>query len=655
MSQAYLDDDKCGSPLEKLEGEPVKIPVPDDLPALKPKPPKMLGEAETQASYGRFTPVRHVPYDEAGRWIAKIEVTPIQVLRPQNNTTLLMNDSRFVESQDGVFSVRNGKTQQQITNAVIRIVGIKRVWHTENDFDEFFICRVGCKDAWGNETYEIEIEKSDYKNLFRRIHQKYPEVFLSNQDVDSQEAYLTKVFQSKSELPVENVSKQIGWLTINGRPIYHMGVDPYYLKHEYKLPDVRYVDKRAVFLQGILFLQVGNLNNEICTLWIVVHIGHTLYWFDKAGVKFRSLLFLKGSTNLFKTAVSSVITNVFQMDRNDSFKRLDSTKASLQDYLSKNQDNTVLIDDFSNTVGANNKKMIENVEFIVRAVGDRQFPGKMSISDLSKTKDTKIRCVVIATGEEAFGLSTSSEYRMITLNVTEGTFDPRYLSPYQYDPNIMRTYFALYIQFLQENGARIVGHCKKNLALYRNRFRDIKIPRFIDAAVALSLQVDILQEFAKYCGANEETILRKCYDVIHSVLQQNQASSATGKPEVRFIKALMQSIGTDRFNTLADNEKLYAENESNFIGFLDKPNNQIWLRFADAFNLVRRFYSQLGEQFLTQESTIKELLVRQGIAVGTINENGGNQYLMRAKRGSRKYMLVLNLSRVQEVLKGVSF
>lgn len=641
---------ELGEPLKKLEGEPVKIPVPDNLPELKPKPPKILSKAETHASYAWFDPVRHVYDNVKQQWIVEIDVSSTQPVRPQIRTESLTDDSLFVETQNGVFSVRNGKTKQQITNACIRIVRVKLVWYTEKEHDTFLICRVGCKDAWGDETNELESEQSDYKNIFKKIHRKWPEVFLSYQDGDSLEAYLTAVFQSKGELPVANVSKQIGWLTINGRPIYHMGVDPYYLKYE--LPDVRYVDKGTVFLQGFSFLQVGNYNKEICTLWLVVHAGPTLYWFDKTGVKFRSLLFLKGSTNLFKTAVSSVITNVFQVDRNDSFKRLDSTKASLQDYLSKNRDNTVLIDDFSNTVGANNKKMVENVEFIVRAVGDRQFPAKMSISDLSKTKDTKIRCVVIATGEEAFGLSTSSEYRMITLNITEGTFDPEYLSLYQDDPNIMRTYFALYIRFLQENGARIVELCKKKLALYRNQFRDIKIPRFIDAAVALSLQVDILQEFAMYCGANEEfilNILRNCYDVIYNVLQQNQASSATGKPEVRFIQALMQSIGTDN---LADNEKLYAENESNFIGFCDEPNNQIWLRFADAFNLVRRFYSQLGEQFLTQENTIKELLVRQGIAVGTINENGGSQYLMRAKRGSRKYMLVLNMSKVQEILKG---
>lgn len=163
---------KLGEPLKKLEGEPVKIPVPDDLPELKPKPPKILSEAETHASYAWFNPVRHV-YDDAKRqWIVEIDVSPTQPVRPQISTESLTDDSLFVETQNGVFSVRNGKTKQQITNACIRIVRVKLVWYTEKEYDTFLICRVMCKDAWGDETNELEIEQSDYKNIFKKIHRK---------------------------------------------------------------------------------------------------------------------------------------------------------------------------------------------------------------------------------------------------------------------------------------------------------------------------------------------------------------------------------------------------------------------------------------------------------------------------------------------------
>lgn len=467
---------------------------------------------------------------------------------------------------------------------------------------------------------------------------------------------MTKVFQSASNLPIENVSDKIGWMSINGHTVYYIGIDSYY--KGYELPDMSYSNRRTVFLQGFSFLQVGNFNNEVFILWLVAHIAYSLYWFDKAGVKFRSLLFLKGETNLFKSAIAEVITNVFKVDRTQSSKRLNSTRASLQEYLSKSPDNFVLIDDLSNSVGANNKKMIENAEFVIRAIGDGQFPGKMSISDRSKIKDIQVRCTVVATGEEAFGLSTSSEYRMITLNVVKGTFNPQILSQYQDDPTMLRDYYALYIQFLQNCGTRIVELCKSRLPQYRNYFRNLSVPRFIDAAVALSLQVDTLQEFARYCGACEEAVqktLQSCHGVILDVLQRNQASTVTGKPEVRFIKALMQSIGTDKCNGLADNEEVYAKDESNFIGFRDTDNNQIWLRFVDSINLVKKYYWQLGEQFLTKETTLKDTLVRQGIAVGKINENGVNQYLMRAKKGSRKYLLVLNMPKVYEILEGDGF
>lgn len=180
MALRYADAE-WDPPSEKLEGESTKIPIPKEPPPFIPKPPKILGEVETRACYGWFTLARYVPDHDSGRWVPKIDVTST----PTQYTDLLTDNSRFSESQKGVFSVRNGKTQQQVTNARVRVDKIRRVWHTENDFDDSLICRVSCKEAWGEETQEIEIKKSEYKNLFKKIHQKWPSVFLSTQDGDS--------------------------------------------------------------------------------------------------------------------------------------------------------------------------------------------------------------------------------------------------------------------------------------------------------------------------------------------------------------------------------------------------------------------------------------------------------------------------------------
>ena len=190
----------------------------------------------------------------------------------------------------------------------------------------------------------------------------------------------------------------------------------------------------------------------------------------------------------------------------------------------------------------------------------------------------------------------------------------------------------MYIQFLRDYGEWVVEHCKTCQSHYRNQFRSLEVPRFIDD----NRFFETLQNF---------------YNVIIYVLTTNQAASSTDKPEIRFIVALMQSIGTDRSNGLADDEKLYVEDETRFIGFYDRLNDQIWLRFPEAYALVKNYYSQPGQQFFVNEKSIKESLVRQVIAVGKINEHGANQYLVKAKKASRKLMLVLNITKVYDILK----
>ena len=642
------------SVLKKQQGEPVQISYPEKISMPERESIRRIENEEAVPYFGRYQPARPKLDANTGIWIPTIDVGNIQDISVKVDEEITLTDGlRFEASRNGVYAIKRGGERQQITNAVIEISQVKRIWVTEKDFSECYVCKVYCRETWGDMSHEIEIEKKDYKNLYKKIHQAFPAVFLSSQDVDTLNAYLTKIFQQTGELFVENLYQKSGWLTVNNVTAYRVGVDPYY--SEFEIPYVSDFNRTTIFQNGLYFLRVGNFNNEICILWLTSHIAYSLYWLNKAGIKFRSILFLKGKTNLFKTAVASVLTNVFCLNREKALIRLSSTPASLQEYLSKSQDNLVCIDDFSNTVGADNQKLTKNAEFVIRAVGDGQFSGKMKIGDLKKINDTSIRCAVVVTGEEEFGLSLSSEYRMIVLNILEGTFNPDILSTYQAEPAILRNYFALYIRFLTENHQWLVQYCRENLNPYRRKFYQLEVPRFVDSAVALSLQVDILRQFAKYCGIDDssEKFLEGCYETILNVLRQNQKASATGKPEILFLNALIQSIGTDSRSNLADSEEQYVEDESAFIGFWDRIDNRIWLRFPEAYALVKRYYSMQGGNFIVKEQTIKELLVRKGISEGKLsNGKGGNEFLVKAKKGTRKRMLVLNINKVNEILEG---
>ena len=227
---------------------------------------------------------------------------------------------------------------------------------------------------------------------------------------------------------------------------------------------IPYCERLDIFIEGSGFRQIGHENDVIEILWIVAHIALSLFWFRKFVVDFRSVIFLKGKTNLFKTMVVSFLANIFAKNRRKASIRLSSTKAYTQEFVTKMRDNLVLVDDFSNTVGADNTQARENAETAIRVVGDGMFSGKMNVNDLSKGRVDDVQCVVALTGEEELGLSKSSLYRLIVLQIVEGTFDPKEMALYDERHDLLQLYFSLFVQFLTEFGFCLVDICALHFA-----------------------------------------------------------------------------------------------------------------------------------------------------------------------------------------------
>ena len=197
--------------------------------------------------------------------------------------------------------------------------------------------------------------------------------------------------------------------------------------------------------------------------------------------------------------------------------------------------------------------------------------------------------------------------------------------------------------------------------LYLSRYRayyeqELQTRRLIDAAAGLRLLADFVLQFASYCGVGdaEKAELMQLFErSILDLLQQHQENSKKQKPEVRFLYALLQSIGTSSNNSLAQDEDTYAIDESRYIGFHDKAESLLWVRMESAWSIVEQYYKRQGEDWMTKMQTIKELLLKKGISDGKKMPDGeaGNEYLRRARKGSRKRMLVLHQDVVEELLK----
>ena len=638
--------------LNKQDGTPFEKPLPDVLPQWNPNPPRILTEEQRAQCFGQIQPMVARFNQTANTWEAAANI-PATV-----TSTISLAGENFVVTERGLYQSKNGETTgKKISSVTLEITKIERRWSGKK-IKEILHVEVSCANEQGTVAKTIKIPAGDFKKIFETIRRELPAAYTSLGDFDAKEEYLTQVYRRDAEkAEVEYHSDLGGWVEFEGvPPRFYVGEDKFYAGMEILPPIVPYRNHREIFIDGFSFRKIGHENDVIEILWIVAHIALSLFWFRKFGIDFRSVIFLKGKSNLFKTTVGSFLANIFALNRRKSSIRLTSTKAYTQEFVTKMRDNLVLLDDFSNTVGADNTKARENAETAIRAVGDGMFSGKMNVNDLSEGRVDDVQCVVALTGEDELGLSESSLYRIIVLPIIEGTFDFKEITLCDERHYLLQGYFALFVRFLEDYGFNIVKECASHFAEYRELYREkLSVPRFIDAAAALAVEIDLIVEFGRYCGMNEAEMAiyrQHALNSVEKVMRQNFKSAKESLPDLRFLHALMQSIGTGKYNGLAASEAEYVADSASFIGFREDSTGTMWLRFDDAYNLVEKFYQRQNEQFLTTAKTIKEILLRKGLSEGKLipEGQGGSEYLRKSKKPPRKWFLVLKMDAVEKFL-----
>ncbi len=406
--------------LEKQEGEPVKIPLPEVLPPWNPKTPHILPEEHRTQCFGYIQPMVARFNQNFGVWEAIVNIPATAT------STISLTGENFIVGEGGLYQLRDGDKQgRKIANTTLTINKIERRWSGKK-IKEVFHVKVSFNDEQGTVAKTLKIPAHDFKKIFEVIRRELPSAYTSLGDLDAKDEYLTRIYQrDASTVEVEYYSDLSGWVEFEGvPPKFYIGEDRFYTGMEIILPSVGYLNRREIFTEGSRFREIGHQNGVIEILWLVAHIALSLFWLRKFGVDFRSVIFVKGKTNLFKTTVVSLIANIFAKNRRKASMRLTSTKAYTQEFVTKMRDTVVLLDDFSNTVGASNNLARDNAETAIRAVGDGMFSGKMNVNDLSTGRADDVQCVIVMTGEDELGLSESSLYRLIVLPIVEGTFDP---------------------------------------------------------------------------------------------------------------------------------------------------------------------------------------------------------------------------------------
>lgn len=178
-----------------------------------------------------------------------------------------------------------------------------------------------------------------------------------------------------------------------------------------------------------------------------------------------------------------------------------STRASIATVLSNLRDTCICVDDYSNSSVRDSRSSEDNAEFVIRSVGDGILPEKMNVRDFSKAVRKTVRSAVIMTGEEKLSLGASSMLRVIEIPIDEHTFSGEALRIFQGGSEILRCYFALFVQYLTKHGHEITAAYGQLQNDYRESYaRSYSNKRYIDAAVLLRVAKDALSGFSAFCG-----------------------------------------------------------------------------------------------------------------------------------------------------------
>ena len=280
--------------VKKQESAPVERPIPDVLPPWNPNPPHILTEIEGKNCFGNLNPM-HARFNQNSHIWESFSNVAIK-----STPSISLNGENFIESANGLYQSKDGETQgKKISSATLAITKIERRWSGKT-IEEILHVKVSYSDKQGTDV--IKVPKGDFKKIFEKIRQNLLDAYTSAGDLDAKEEYLTKIYQRDAPTAdVEYLSDIGGWVEFKDvPPKFYVGEDSFYDDMKIDLPNVNHLNWQEIFVEGSKFREIGHQNGVIEILWIVAHIALSLFRLRQFGVDFRSVIFLKGKTNLSK-------------------------------------------------------------------------------------------------------------------------------------------------------------------------------------------------------------------------------------------------------------------------------------------------------------------------------------------------------------------
>lgn len=181
----------------------------------------------------------------------------------------------------------------------------------------------------------------------------------------------------------------------------------------------------------------------------------------------------------------------------------------------------------------------------------------------------------------------------------------------------MTHYFALFIKYLTERGKLITNAVTEKIAEYSNEFEQhFSVRRFIETAAFLKFQVDIIYDFAIWCGLSDceiQQLINTLNASILSVVTSNQAEGTKISPVKQILLALWQNFNSSNNTLIAESEDVYVRNEPKYLGFYENDKGLLWLKATDSYKFGVEHLKKQGVNFLVHWDTLKKSYLPKAI------------------------------------------
>ncbi len=543
---------------------------------------------------------------------------PVGPQNEQKADVPVLNESctPFSENEAGYLLYDTGKTVHKIANFTVEIQSLRKVIALSG---EKVMIRVCIHSATQDVIWSLP--KSEWQSFITKLASEHPEFYLLADYPNAARVfkqYTGKLYEdSLNQLPEETFYETAGWYEQDdGKFHYVSGLDVNCNSSRCLAPISSYEEAKALWQYGQSVLQIGDLET-LLPLFLQLHIGYTMAFFEKAGHPIQFILALVGPTGSRKTALARCLYCLFD---NDEVVNFTATDRAIELIAMSCHDSVFVLDDLSDVRDKNSDSKLNR---FLRQVGDSAGRAKSSNGgrDVERV-DT--RFAVVVTAESSLDcLQQSGQLRTLEVQITPSTVDNAKLREFQNErslakmekkSSLIERYISAYVRFLEDTSEE----CLRYIIRFEPAPLSMAFDRQAEIYRSLSITATLILRCGVYYGAITSSEADRMYreewlPLLQGLMKKNELKGKTSNPVYMFVTALSQLRATKQM-ILAASRDVFQQNPTQYVGFCD--GGLVCLRPDKIYADVQAYWGQLGYRIEGSANDLFSRLLKAEISEG---------------------------------------